>query len=258
MNRRAQLICIWCGPVLVILFAIGFVALGRFLPPWVGPDQDAAHVAQVFWDHAIRIRLGVLIMLISMGLMAPWGAAVAVQTRRREGRFPVLTYAQLTCVAIATAMILATCVFWGVAAFRPHAVSPEIVQLCDDVGWFFFLYTWPAFTLWAAAVGLAVLLDKADAPAYPRWAGYVSIWAAILIMPGGMITFFKTGPLAWNGLIALYVPVFAFFIWVVTMTVLTMMNIRGGIHDESVGTLAKSNEEGCAESWRVSPLGVRR
>ena len=172
-------------------------------------------------------------MLVSMGLMAPWGSVIAAQTRRRENRFPVLAYFQLTCVAIAVAMILAACVFWGVAPFRPHATSPDIVQLCNDVGWFFFLYTWPAFTLWAGAVGLAIILDEASSSAYPRWSGYLSFWAALLIALGGTITFFKTGPLARNGLIALYIPVISFFIWVVTMTILTLRNIRSGAHDET-------------------------
>jgi hypothetical protein len=99
-------------------------------------------------------------------------------------------------------------------------------------------------------VGLAILLDNADVPAYPRWAGYLSIWAAVLIIPGGMITFFKTGVLAWNGLIALYVPVFAFFIWVLTMTVLTIKNIRGGAHEEGVGTLIDQQRMGAVETPR--------
>jgi hypothetical protein len=231
MSRRAQLICIWCGPVLAVLFAIGWVALGRFLPPWVGAAASPEHTAQIFWAHATRIRIGVVLTILSMGMLAPWGSALAAQTRRREGRFPVLAYAQVTCIGAATAMILAACVFWGVATYRPHAVSPQIVQLCHDVGWFFFLYTWPAFTLWAAFVGLAIVLDDTDGAVYPRWAGYLSLVVAMDIAFGGMIIFFKTGAFSWSGAIALYLPVFSFFVWLVAMTWLTIKNIQQGSHE---------------------------
>lgn len=233
MNRRAQLICLWCGPILIVLFAIGWVALGRFFPPWVSASDSPEETARIFWDHADRIRIGLIFTILSMGMLAPWGAALAAQTRHREGRFPVLAYAQVACIGSATAMILSACVFWGVAAFRPHAVSPEIVQLCHDVGWFFFLYTWPAFSLWSAAVGLTILLDDIPDAVYPRWAGYLSLWAALAIAPGGMITFFHSGPFSWNGAIALYVPVVAFFVWVVAMTLLTFRNIKKGLHEDA-------------------------
>lgn len=238
MNRTAQLICIWCGPAFMILLGVGAVNIGGLLPPWAGPDQDAVYVAQVFWDHANRIRLGAVIMAGGMGLVAPWGAAMAVQTRRREGRYPVLTYAQLTCAAAGTAMILVTCMFWGLAAFRPHGVSPDIVQFCHDAGWFFFLCTWCPFAVWCTAIGLATLLDKTDTPVYPRWAGYLSIWAALLVIPGGMIMFFRTGPLAYNGILGLYIPVGSFSVWVITMTVLTIKNIKGGSYDEDLDLAA--------------------
>ncbi|HEX4107920.1 MAG TPA: hypothetical protein VHX88_07270 [Solirubrobacteraceae bacterium] len=237
MNRRAQLICICCGPVLMVLFAIGWVGLGRFLPPWVGARDSPAQTARIFWDHADRIRIGVVFTILSMGMLAPWGSALAAQTRRREGRFPVLAYAQVTCIGAATAMILAACVFWGVATYRPHAVSPQLVQLCHDVGWFFFLYTWPAFSLWAAFVGLAILLDQVEYGVYPRWAGYLSIFVALDIAPGGIIIFFKHGAFSWSGAIALYVPVGAFFIWLVAMTTLTLKNIQKGLHEEAAASL---------------------
>src|SRR5262245_26471492 len=109
MNRLAHLTCIWCGPVLIVLFAVGWVALGRLFPPWVSPTDGPDEAARMYWEHADRIRVGIVLTILSMGMLAPWGSAVAAQTRRREGRFPVLAYAQVTCIGAATAMILAAC-----------------------------------------------------------------------------------------------------------------------------------------------------
>src|ERR1700752_5263975 len=106
MNKKAQLICGWCGPVCAVLFAIGAVFLGQFIPPLVSPNDGAAEVARKFAEHTGEIRVGAMICVISMSLVGPWGAVVAAQFRRIEGRFPVLTYVQLVCVAVCTAVIV--------------------------------------------------------------------------------------------------------------------------------------------------------
>jgi hypothetical protein len=85
MNRRAQLICVWSGPLLTVLFIIGAVLLGRFIPPLTAPSDTAQMIAAKVAEYGTRIRLGALITIISMSLVAPWGVTVAVQTRRKEG-----------------------------------------------------------------------------------------------------------------------------------------------------------------------------
>jgi hypothetical protein len=45
---------------------------------------------------------------------------------------------------------------------------------------------------------------------------------AFVEAPATLVIFFKTGPLAYNGLIALWVVVGDFFVWVMVMTVLTL------------------------------------
>jgi hypothetical protein len=48
----------------------------------------------------------------------------------------------------------------------------------------------------------------------------------VLYVPGACLAFFQHGAFAWNGLLAFYVPVAAFFIWLVVMTVLTLRSIN--------------------------------
>jgi hypothetical protein len=226
VNRRAQLICVWTGPVLTVLFIVGAVLLGRFIPPWAHPSNDPGEVAAIFTEHAERIRLGALITIISMSLIAPWGVAIAAQTRRTEGDFPVLTYLQLMCVAVGTAIVVLMSMFWAVATFRPY--DPEIVQLCNDIAYFLFLFTWPPFSVWVISIALSIFLDPSEQRVYPRWAAYLNLWVGLLFVPAGLMAFFKHGAFSWSGMMALYVPVIAFFIWLVTMTVLTIRNIRQG------------------------------
>jgi hypothetical protein len=41
------------------------------------------------------------------------------------------------------------------------------------------------------------------------------------------MAFFKTGPLAWNGLLAMYVPVITYFIWLSVMSFFTIRAASG-------------------------------
>ena len=54
------------------------------------------------------------------------------------------------------------------------------------------------------------------------WAAWLSVWTALLSAPGGVLLFFKHGPLAFNGLLALWVPFGVFFVWMVAMTVVVI------------------------------------
>jgi hypothetical protein len=230
MNRRAQLICAWCGPLLTVLFFIGAVLLGRFIPPWTRPHYNAQHIAHIYALHHTRILVGAFIAIISMSLIIPWGVSIAAQTRRKEGSFPVLSYVQLMCVAVGTAVVVLMCMMWAVAAFRPHEYAPQTVMALNDVAYFLFLFTWPPFSLWTASVALAIFLDTSGEPAYPRWIGWLSIWTTILFVPAGLMAFFKHGAFSWAGLMTLYVPVGIFFVWLAGMSYTTIQNIRRGQH----------------------------
>jgi hypothetical protein len=230
MNRRTQLIATWCGPLCAVLFIIGGVLLGRFIPPYVRPHYSAAHTAAIFAKHAARIRLGAFIACISMSLVGPWGCTIAAQIRRTEGEFPILTYISISCVAIGTTIVVLMCCCWGVAAFRPEHTSPQITQFANDLAYFIFLFTWPPFFVWAVAVALAIFTDQNEVAVFPRWLAYLSLWTALLFIPAGLMVFFKHGAFSWAGLMTLYVPVAIFFVWLSGLTYCTLRNINAGHH----------------------------
>jgi hypothetical protein len=232
MNRRAQLLAIWCGPAICVIFSIGALALARFIPPHISPG-DSGQFAQHFFAHSSgRVRIGLMLMLIGMSLMPAWGMAVAVQLRHGEGRYPVLTWIQIASVGAGTALACAGCVCWAAGAFRPEELSPQFSRFAADLGWHFFLWAWPPFSVWAVAMGMAILGASEEegegSEAFPRWSAYVCFWTAFLFAPATGVTFFKSGPFGYNGLLALWLVMSVFFIWIAVTSVLTMRAIKAG------------------------------
>jgi hypothetical protein len=184
VRRRIELGLAWCGPAAMVLMGIGLIPLAQFIPP-PHPGASAAAIRHLYTSNLTGIRVGMVASIIALSLLAPWAVAVALQTRKVEGASPALTYVQLVSVAISwTTGVLAVLV-WAVAAFRPGETSPDITRMLNDLGWFLFLFPWPPFSVWFAAVGIGILSDRREQPAFPRWSGYLSFWAAILIATHG-------------------------------------------------------------------------
>lgn len=215
---------IWSGPLMAVLTFVGAVLIGRFIPPFMDPSSTAAIVAAQYAQHANGVRIGAIIAAIGLSLIVPFGAAIAAQTRPAEGTRPFLTYVQIASIAVAGVFVVLACTIWALTAFRPGGYPAELVQYSNDLAYFLFIFTWPPFTVWFVAIGLAAFKDASEAP-FPRWSGYLCLWLAVQISAGAMIVFFKTGPFAYNGLFALYLPVALFFVWVIAMTVVMLRNL---------------------------------
>jgi hypothetical protein len=224
MNTRVQLACAWLGPVFVVLFFVGLVPLAGFVPP-PSPTDSAAKVAAFYRDDTTAIRIGLFLMTMSTALTIPWGLTIATWTKRAEGSYSLLTYAQIACIGISSLVGVLTGLVWSVAAFRPE-MSPETLRMLNDFGWFLYLFTWPPFSMWALVIGLGVILDKSEEPAFPRWVAYLCFWLAFLLIPAGLMLFAKTGPFAFDGVITFWVPNVAFFGWIFVMTWLVIKAIR--------------------------------
>ena len=87
------------------------------------------------------------------------------------------------------------------------------------------LVPFTTFVVQNFAIGLAILGDKGMAPMFPRWVGFFSMWVGVLFVPGGMLTFFKHGPFAWDGLFAFWIPLLTFFCWYLVMFVFLRQGI---------------------------------
>ena len=199
----------------------GLVVLAGFVPA-PHAAASAAQIKSQYVHNLGGIRAGLCLFMAGIALLAPWGASLASQTHRARLGSPVFTFTQVACVAVFVIIGVMACISWGVAAFRPADISPETTRAFNDLGWLLFTFDWSQTTVWCLAVALAIFMDPGKEQVLPRWAAWLSVWTAVLSAPGGVLLFFKHGPLAFNGLLALWVPFGVFFVWMVAMTVVVI------------------------------------
>ena len=212
VSRSIQKACVWAGPVMGLLFVVGFVIAGFFPPP--SPDATATEVAALIEQNRTAIRVGIVICLASCPLLMPFLASFTIQMRRIEGLRPIMAYTQLALGALATIEFVIPYIFMLASTYRADQ-SPDVTRALFDLGWFFFLGVIATFVLQLVLFGIAVLIDGRADPVFPRWLGYLNIWLALTFTPASFLVFFKTGPLAWNGVFVWWVPVCAFLLWFV-------------------------------------------
>lgn len=217
--------CAWSGIICVICFFIAFCFSG-FIPP-LSPSLTAEQVASHYREHYVGVRFGMIFMLISGMFYAAYVAVISGQMRRIPNLSPVVVYAQLSAGSFACLTFLLPAVFFIVTSFRPER-SPELTQVLNDLSWIMAVIPWPPFMVQNFAFAFAILSDKRSDPLFPRWLGYLNIWAPISFTPGVMLPFFKAGPFAWGGVLVFWLPAFIFFIWFVLTTAQLLKAINHG------------------------------
>jgi hypothetical protein len=221
---KIHVISAWCGPVFVALLAPIWWYMG-FLPP-LSPQMSPVEVAQFYANHRFAIRFGATMIMQLAMLYALWAAAISTQIRRTETDSAIfLAYAQLALGAIAPILFVIPSMFWTFAAFRPE-LDVQLLYLINDMAWLSLVMPVMSATIQAAVIGYAIISDKRKVPLYPRWAAYFNFWAGITFLPGGVATFFKSGPFAWNGIFDFWIPLVAFSLWICVMAVLTARAAR--------------------------------
>lgn len=233
-----------------VLFVAGF-ALADFFPP-PSPNQSAAEVAATIDGNRTKIRFGIILCLASCPLLMPFLASFTIQMRRIEGPRPILAYSQLALGALATIEFVIPYVFMLVSTYRTDQ-HPDVTRALYDVSWFFFLGVVSTFVLQLALFGIAVLIDTRPQRVFPRWLGYANIWLALMFTPASFLVFFKTGPLAWNGLLVWWVPVFAFLLWFVPNFVCLLRAVDADDGSPDVGLLEHEIDLLRARIDRLSP-----
>jgi hypothetical protein len=152
-------------------------------------------------------------MIASAPLQAPLAGLIGLHMRRIEGKHSLLAYTEMLLGAVAVLAVLIPVMFFVNLGFRPNVHAGDTLLFFHDQAWLIFVGMWSAATMQNLCIGIAVLRDSHDTPILPRWYGYFNIWVATLFVPGGLIYFFKTGPFAWNGVFAFWLPASVFGGW---------------------------------------------
>ena len=215
--RKGMTFCAWSGFLAIFFFIIGGMFLGGMLPPLLHANDSPAVFVSKVTEHLFSIRVGSVFLMISFALFGPFGAGIAAQTRRKETH-PVFSYVQLIFTACGTMVALLVAFTWALMVFRPDEYHPSMVQMFADFAYFLAVFSVPVFGGWCVIIAMSILLAADGHEPFPRWVAYVNLWAVLLFAPGQMVLFFKDGPFSWHGIVALWIPFVAFFLWILIMS----------------------------------------
>ncbi|PHR62219.1 MAG: hypothetical protein COA43_00850 [Robiginitomaculum sp.] len=213
MNARTIKMCSLGGPFVAIFMFLALWPLAHFIPP-PSPANDAQWYYNFYTENLLGVRLGGIAFMFSATCICLFVASIVSLTRVMEGQTATWTYVVILSSAMVATLFFFAGVLYCLLMFRPER-SPEQIYLLSDLAWITLVIpSFPA-TLQAFAVAFATLNDPRPKPIMPRWSAYFSIWIGIIYLPGSFVAMFITGPFAWNGLLAFWLPAITFGLWCV-------------------------------------------
>jgi hypothetical protein len=210
MAKNAQIACAVSGFLAIFTFML-MGKIGGFMPP-PPPMMPADQVAQFYAMKADHIQVAIIVQMCGLPLLLIFYAGLSAQIRRIETGVPVYAYISLAMGIMSVGLMFVGCFFWAAGAFRPDS-SPEIIRMLNDVGIFALIAPSSPATVQLGAIGFAILGDRSASPLFPRWFGYFSLLAAVLVLPSIFVIMYKTGPFAWDGAWGNFGPMIGAVIW---------------------------------------------
>ena len=224
LRTRIQVGAAWSGVLFIVAFFAGWGLVAGFIPA-PSPLKSTGDVVAYFQHNQYRIVTGCIITMGGVMFLAPFTSVLVSQMRRIEGSSRILSNTQLFSGAVTAAVATMSCLIFLVAAFRPDR-NPDVTLMLSDFGFTTFIGPFaPAFAQ-CLALALAIFSDRRVRPVYPRWVGYANAWSAVLFLPGPLLFYFLSGPFAWNGIAAFWIPANAFGAWFLIMAYATVKAVR--------------------------------
>ena len=206
--QKLRLFGAWCILFYMILLCTGWAILAGMIPPpppsW-GPEEVAAFID----ENRGGIRWGLLLVFIAAAAYIPFTATATYHISKVEGHVGVLSIWMLLGGFACASFTMAAPHWWLLASFRPEA-SPELVRFAHDAGWLQFMGVQSLLYFIFIAIAVTALVDKSETPLFPRWVGYLCILNVFGTCPAMFVFLFHSGPFAWNGIIAFWVPMTLF------------------------------------------------
>jgi len=224
MDLKLQRIAAWGGIAMLTLFFVFFMLIAKLIPP-LSPTASAQSVADFLIANKLRVRVGLAFSLLAACVALPWLATICLRVRRVEGKWGVLSVTQIFGGVIFVPGFLFPMMVMAAAAFRPEQRDPQITQALNDVFWLMFVGIVGTLVVQALVLTTASFIDRTEPGTFPRWFGYLNAWYALLALPGGAVMVFNDGPLAWNGVFAFWIPLVAFSVWMIAVTVVLLQSI---------------------------------
>jgi hypothetical protein len=223
MEARVQRVLSWSGPAMIVLWLGAFLFIAGYIPP-SAPTASATDIFALYKGRTNVIKLGMVISMAGSALLVPWAVAISGQLKRIEGA-KALADTQMVSSALLSLEFITPIGIWMAASYRYDDRAADVIRTLHDVGSILFMTV--IWSLWVQlfAIAAAILIDRSDEPVLPHWLGYLNLWVALLIIPAGLVLFFKQGPFAWTGLVGLYIPLTGFVVWILSLTITIHRNL---------------------------------
>lgn len=219
---RTQKIALYCNWIFVACTAIGWLGIAHF---WAPAPADLGLEATKVWfsdTHTWGTIVGCSIFYVAAGLLTPGSIQFGIMLSKIEGRYPVMSITAAVCGAFISLIIFFNCCAWIVAAYRPETAA-DVIQAWYDWSWFAFLLGWSYLTVEMLATAVVELMDRRATPMVPRWFTWFTVAGGVSIVFAAGPAFVKSGPLAYHGLLAFYLPV---VVWGTYITLTTWFMLR--------------------------------
>ena len=209
---RHQLTGLWCAVVFSVLIAVGWLGIAHFWLP-APADLDAEATRHFFTvTHRDGMLLGNSILIVACAFLVPASIQFGLTLSEIEGPQPLWSITAAVSGLFIALIVFLNGGFWIGAAYRPEAGADVVVAL-NDTAWFGFLLGWVFLSLQMVATAIVALADERSTPIIPHWLSKASLAGALVLVCAGGPAFFKSGPFAYHGWAAFYLPMLIWGLW---------------------------------------------
>ena len=212
-NVKAQWVSLWSGPAVGVVLIVATLAFPGFWPP-MSPTMTVDQVASFYTEHTAWIRFSQVTFNLCGIMILPFFMVICVQMKRMTNQSHIFAYCYLSAIVSGATIFALSNVLFLVAAFRPER-NPDLVMLLNDLAWIVLIAPIGMVVAQFVMLAMAVYFDTSGV--LPRWVGHYSVATAVAMLPAAGAAVFRTGPLAWDGLLSFWLRNGAFAVFVVVM-----------------------------------------
>jgi len=234
--RKVNLAGAWCGVAYVVLLLVGWWVVGGFFP-LLSPSETAAQIAAFFRANTVNLRIGMVIVMWGAATFIPFTATIADFVAKIEGRSGPLSKTFLLAGYANAMLTFYPPLLWIANTFRAAERPDDMIYMLSDVAYLQFIGGLALIMPMFIVIAIVALADKSPRPVFPRWSAYASVMTFLLFLPDQMLFFFKSGPFAWNGLFAFWIPLSVFCGWFFMMVYLIIRHVSNETRYAGVGRL---------------------
>jgi hypothetical protein len=202
----SQKVGLWCNWIFVALTAVGWLGIAHFyLPARADLGLDATKV----WfseTHHWGVIIGCTLFYVAAGILTPGSIAFGIMLAKIEGRWPMWSLTTAVCGVFISLIVFFNACAWIVSAYRKES-GADVSQAFSDWAWFAFLLGWIYLAIEMVATAVVELMDHRPEPMVPRWLTWLTVAGSCTLFFAAGPAFFKSGPFAYHGLLAFYLPV---------------------------------------------------